>query len=271
MDQTAFPRMVLEALNAGGVPALVGGSHALVFHTGVSRPRRDLDLMIRRRHWPAAEEALRSANIESHIAFPHWIAKATGGNSVVDLLFNSGNGLAVVDDEWFLYARRSQLFDVDVLVVPREELLWSKAFVMERERFDGGDVQHLLATGAGRLDWPRVLRRFTGHEPVLLAHMVLFNYIYPGYGSSLPSWLMPEIQRRVQSAEKSDCAQVCRGTLLSRAQYLSDVGTGGLADARRPPYGTLTEQELDCWTRAIDREDPERTAVYPVSGFERHH
>jgi hypothetical protein len=39
-------------------------------------------------------------------------------------------------------------------------MIWSKAFVMERERFDGADVAHLLRSMGPRLDWDRILRRF---------------------------------------------------------------------------------------------------------------
>jgi hypothetical protein len=158
-----------------------------------------------------------------------------------------------VDEDWFSYARPSRLFDRDVLISPPEELLWSKSFVMERERFDGADVMHLLAAKAESLDWPRLLHRFAGHEPVLLAHLVLFPYVYPGHAHILPRWLVPELLRRAQAA-KPDTDDLCRGTLLSRAQYLTDLAEG-LVDARRQPYGSMTDDHLDRWTDAIEAED----------------
>lgn len=253
MERAEFHRVVLEALDAGGVPVLIGGSHALAFHAGSTRPRRDLDLMIRRRHWSWAERTLLAANIECRLVFPHWLGKAKCDDIVVDLIFNSGNGVAIVDEDWFSYARPSRLFDRDVLISPPEELLWSKSFVMERERFDGADVMHLLAAKAESLDWPRLLHRFGGHEPVLLAHLVLFPYVYPGHAHMLPRWLVPELLRRAQAA-KPDTDDLCRGTLLSRAQYLTDIADG-LVDARRQPYGSMTDDQLDRWTDAIEAED----------------
>ena len=35
------------------------------------------------------------------------------------------------------------------LVVPAEEMIWSKAFIQERERFDGADIHHLLRCKGG--------------------------------------------------------------------------------------------------------------------------
>ena len=43
---------------------------------------------------------------------------------------------------------------MNVLVAPAEESLWCKAFVMERERFDGADVAHIILAYGDRLDWP---------------------------------------------------------------------------------------------------------------------
>jgi len=255
MERTAFHRSVLDALDASGVPVLIGGSHALGCHAGLTRPRRDLDLMIRRRDWPSAEQTLRSAGIDCRLVFPHWLGKATGDAVVVDIIFNSGNGVAIVDDDWFSYATPARLFDRKVMISPPEELLWSKSFVMERERFDGADVLHLLAAKAEDLHWPRLLLRFSGHEPVLLAHLVLFPYVYPSRAHTLPGWLVPELLRRAQVAKPAN-SHLCRGTLLSRAQYLTDVMDGGLIDARRQPYGSMTDDQLDSWTRAIEQEEP---------------
>ena len=49
---------------------------------------------------------------------------------------------------------------------------------------------------------------------------------------------------------------MCRGTLLSRAQYLVDVESWGYRDARLDPRVAMTEEDIAHWTRAID-EIPE--------------
>jgi hypothetical protein len=62
--------------------------------------------------------------------------------------------------KWFRHARSDQVLDVPVLIAPPEESIWSKAFIMERERYDGAEVAHLLRACAGRMDWQRLLQRF---------------------------------------------------------------------------------------------------------------
>jgi hypothetical protein len=37
-------------------------------------------------------------------------------------------------------------------------MIWSKGFVMERERFDGADVTHLLRAVGPKLNWDHVWR-----------------------------------------------------------------------------------------------------------------
>jgi len=50
---------------------------------------------------------------------------------------------------------------------------------MERERYDGADIAHILRARAADLDWERLLERFAGHWHVLLSHLILFEYL-PG-------------------------------------------------------------------------------------------
>jgi hypothetical protein len=107
--------------------------------------------------------ALERAGYLTEVSFPHWLGKAHCGDYFVDVIYSSGNGVARVDDEWFQHAPRDQVFDLPVRLCPVEEMIWSKAFVQERERFDGADVAHLLLCCAPRLDWERVLRRFGAH------------------------------------------------------------------------------------------------------------
>jgi hypothetical protein len=48
---------------------------------------------------------------------------------------------------------------------------------------------------------------------------------------------------------------VCRGTILSRAQYLADVVRWGYLDARIFPHGHMTPEEAAAWTEASGRDD----------------
>ena len=76
----------------------------------------------------------------------------------------------------------SVILEVPVHLVAAEEMIWSKAFVMERERYDGADITHILRKSGATLDWVRLLRRFDLHAALLLSHLVLFQFVYPRIG-----------------------------------------------------------------------------------------
>ena len=257
-DSTAFYRQVLESLQAAGVPFLVGGAFALTCYTRVERQTKDLDLFIRRADYPRVQAVLLQAGHETELTHPHWLAKVRAGDWYLDLIFGSGNGLCDVDDAWFAHAADWELLGVPVKIAPIEETIWSKAFVMERERYDGADIAHLLNAGAERLDWPRLLLRFGPHWRVLLSHLVLFGLVYPGEQARLPAWLMNELLERLRHEQHAGGPRqgVCGGTLLSREQYLVDVEQHGLRDGRLAPLGRMTPDEVAAWTNAIPGRQP---------------
>jgi hypothetical protein len=145
------------------------------------------------------------------------------------------------------------VLDVPVHLAPPEEMIWSKSFVMERERFDGADITHILRTSGPAIDWVRLLRRFGPHAAVLLAHLVLFQFVYPDHRHHVPEWVMAELWRRSQTPGPLP-PKLCRGTLVSREQYLTAVKTWGYLDAREMPLGRMTPQQIEEWTSAIAKE-----------------
>jgi hypothetical protein len=46
--------------------------------------------------------------------------------------------------------------------------------------------------------------------------------------------------------------RVCQGTLISRSQFLIDIGRYGYADARLRPRGNMSAEETVYWTWAIE-------------------
>jgi hypothetical protein len=248
----AFYRQAMEVLRRGDVPFLVGGAFAFVHQAGIDRSTKDLDLFARPADVHRLLEVCAAAGYESELVFSHWLAKIRSGDSFIDVIFSSGNGVAVVDDHWFEHATEQNVLGLTVLVAPAEETVWSKAFVMERERFDGADVVHIILAYGDRLDWRRLIDRFGPHWRVLLAHLILFGFIFPSARSRVPPWVMRELLSRLEpEIDAPDAAEpVCYGTLLSWSQYLGDVFGGSFRDARIRPHGSLTAEEVARWTSA---------------------
>lgn len=252
----AFYRDVLKTLNSNCPLYLIGGGYAFSLYTGIHRQAKDFDLFIARADYNRFSEVLSDAGYRVELTYPHWLAKVHFDGDVIDLVFGSGNGIAEVDSEWFENAVSADLFGIPTKICPVEEMLWSKAYIMERERFDGADIAHLILTRSQQLDWPRLLRRFDPHWRLLLSHLTLFGMIYPSHREMVPKWVMNDLLNRLK--EELDTLPpdfpLCGGTLLSREQYLDDIHLWGYHDARLVPYGNMTRHDTASWTAAIKKK-----------------
>ena len=260
----AFYTRSMRALNDAEVPYLVGGAYAFERYTSIARHTKDFDIFVRPGDLDDAFAILAGAGCETEITFPHWLGKAKCDGELVDIIFSSGNGIATVDDAWFEYAVDDCVLGVPAKLIPAEEMIWSKGFIMERERYDGADIAHVLHARADVLDWRRLLLRFGRHWRVLMSHLVLFGFIYPSERSRIPAWVMTELTRRLQretaSVPVSDSAPVCRGPILSRAQYLPDIEERGYVDVRLTHESAMNEDDIQLWTDGI-KIDGERPAA----------
>src|SRR5919205_262288 len=178
-DTNTFYRRTLHVLSDARVPFLVGGSHAILHYTGIIRETKDFDLFVRRADLDKALESLALAGYWTQVTFPHWLAKAKQGGDHVDLVFSSGNGICRVDDAWFEHAVEAEVLGMPVKIAPVEELLWQKSFVMERERYDGADIMHIVRTCAEAIDWARLMHRFEQQWQVVFNNFILFGFVYP--------------------------------------------------------------------------------------------
>lgn len=242
----AFYREAMSLLRAARVPFLVGGAFALARYAGVSRFTKDFDVFIRPSDVERALAAFAGAGYRTEITAPHWIGKAFHEDLFVDLIWSSGNGVATVDDEWFEHATEDTVLGTTALLVPAEEMLWQKSYIMERERFDGADVLHIIHERAETLDWRRLLRRYGEHWPVLLSHLILFLFAFPTERARSPRAVIAELTGRLERELSAtfDGDRVTRATLLSQSQYLADLGDEGYKDARLLPPADLSEEDI---------------------------
>jgi hypothetical protein len=247
-------RELLTLVSSSNLPFLVGGTHALRQYTDNTRRTKDLDLFILPRDVVRVLDLFGAHGFRVELPFPHWLGKIHRGDQVTDVIFSSGNGVATVDESWFAHARYGDVCGVPVRLCPPEEMIWSKAFVQERERFDGADVLHLLRFLGGSLDWKRLLQRFEGYSHVLLAHLVMFDFVYPDQRHQVPDWVIGDLMPRFLRARSERAVPICNGTLLSREQYLDDVEKAGYWDGRLEPVGRMTQEEIDIWTAGIEEK-----------------
>ncbi|MBV9464140.1 MAG: nucleotidyltransferase [Verrucomicrobiae bacterium] len=250
-QRQAFYVQCMDVLTAARIPVLVGGAYAFNQYTGIFRDTKDFDLFIRREHVDAALGLLAREGLNTEITYTHWLAKAWGPYDwFIDLIYGSGNGVCPVDESWFEHAPQAEVLGRKIPLVPPEEMIWQKAFILERDRCDVADVAHVIRGCGESLDWPRLVRRFEDRWPVLLSQLILFSFIFPNDRKKVPMELLHMLVERFRAeAHLPGDDQLCGGTLLSKSQFESDLDHGGYRDARiEQSGGGMTPEEARAWT-----------------------
>lgn len=233
-EERGVYKRALEALNAAGVPFVVAGAYAIYEHTGIYRKTKDLDLFFEPSSVVTAARALREAGFVTRLEDPHWLAKATAGDVFVDLIFGMGNGLALIDSAWIRHSRSGIVAAIPVRIAPAEELIWHRLFINERHRHDMSDILHLILCLGDTFDWERLVTRVGDHWPLLLAQLLTFSYVYPGYRTNVPVWVYEQLLDRARAQNNGTFEDVdfTRGPMISRFSFTIDVREWGFADPR---------------------------------------
>src|ERR671916_302368 len=127
---------VLDALDRADIRYMLGGALALNAYTGIWRDTKDLDVFTTEKTVPRVLAVLEEAGFETEVTDPVWLAKARRGELFADVIHASHNGTGPVDESWFENATEIPILDRRALVIPPEELILSKIFVVAKDRCD---------------------------------------------------------------------------------------------------------------------------------------
>ena len=232
-EAESFYREVLESMNRHGVPYAVAGAFALREYTGIWRLTKDLDLFIKGEYVPAAMRYLEHHGFHCDVLDPVWLAKAHRGEYFVDLISGMSNAVIVVDDSWMERTQPATIAGVGSQLISPEDLLASKLFVVRRERFDGGDIAHIIYGTKGQLEWERVLELAGEHWEMVLWALVLFRYIYPAHTDYVPAPLWQDLLARyMHLVQHPDPDAPFRGSLVDENLFSIDMKDWGLPDVQ---------------------------------------
>jgi len=228
----AFYAEALRELTRSGQPILLAGTYAVCAYTGISRPTKDLDIFCRAGDFPRILAHFKDLGYAVEVEDERWIAKVRKGEQFFDIIFASANGTMPVGDAWFADARQVEVLGTPVAIVSPTELIWSKAFIQLRHRYDGADIVHLILKQRDAIDWKRLLSYMELHWEVLLMHLLNFRWIYPTERDHIPRWLVDELLDRLKHQLDLPPPQmkICRGRMFSRLDYEAAVRDWGFAD-----------------------------------------
>ncbi|RPJ52459.1 MAG: nucleotidyl transferase [Chloroflexi bacterium] len=233
-EQSRVYREALNVLNESGVNYAVGAAFARYVYTSIWRQTKDLDIFVKPADLRAALDALRQGGFETEVKDRSWLAKAWKDGSFLDLIFGTGHGQVPIDDGSFEGSHQEKVLGVPVNLIPIEEMIASAAYVAGRNRFDGPEIAHLIHSVKGELDWKRILNRMDNNRELLLWHLVLFDFLYPGHPDYLPQKLMVRLFNEARKRWKTPDhdPKAFRGTLLDPFSYTVDVEDWGYEDRR---------------------------------------
>jgi len=233
VERDVFGR-ALAALNQARTRYVVAGSYATHHYTGIWRDTKDMDIFLVPEDASKALAVLVKAGFDAGMVDRHWLAKAFKGEYMVDLIFGQGNWLNPIDHMWFDRADSGLLFGHRVRFSPVEEVIWSKAYVAHRERYDGADVMHLIRYAHDKIDWDHLVARFGDHWELLFSYLVLYRFVYPSERDDIPPRIIHELTSRLdREVDQTPFPErICRGTLIDRFSYIYDVEQKGYVDPR---------------------------------------
>ena len=189
--QWAVYREVIQQARAERERFAFGGAFATAVYTGDLRNTKDFDFYILPSDREAMKRAIIKAGLTDHFdQMPYdrsWIYRGSRGDIIVDAIWAMANHRADVDRQWLELAREVVIRGERLHAIPVEELIWSKLYVLQRERCDWPDVLNLLDAQAGSIDWERLVHRLGVDTPLLAGAMSVF------------AWLAPDRTRTVSS------------------------------------------------------------------------
>jgi hypothetical protein len=231
-EAEAFYIEGLKLLAQSGIPFLLSGTYALTAYTGVVRPTKDLDVFCRAGDYPRILAFFQDRGFDVSVEDERWLARVIQGRFFFDVIFNGKSASIPVTDEWFEGAPVTAIYGTPVRLTPPTELVWSKMYVQDRDRYDGADVAHLILKCWAEIDWRRLLAHMEPDWEVLFVHLLNFRYIYPGDRDVVPAWLTRELTGRLAAQLEAPASRtrVCRGRLFSPTEFAPDVFDWGFAD-----------------------------------------
>ncbi|PRY11285.1 putative nucleotidyltransferase-like protein [Pontibacter ummariensis] len=220
-----FYKEALQLLSQSDASFLVGGGFALRLYTDIMRDTKDLDIFCKSGDTPRILKQFKENGYETELTDARWLAKAIKGEHFMDIIFNNPGNHCAVDDSWFQRAVESEMLGIKVRVIPAEALIWSKLYVQNRERYDGGDINHILLRYGKNLDWKWLWKNIEVHWQLLLAQLLSFQFVYPSERDIIPKWLFEELltRAREQFEMPPPVEKICRGPLIDQTQYQTDV------------------------------------------------
>jgi hypothetical protein len=189
-DHWSVYRCVLDKVCDAGLPFALGGGLAVGVYTGRLRRSKDLDIYILPEDRDKLAVMMAECGLEDYYdQVPYdrqWIHRGHNDGVIVDAIWAMANKRAQVDQGWLTRGPLVHMFGQDFRVIPPEELIWSKLYVLQRDRCDWPDILNLIYATGPTLDWDHLLKRVGEDRPLVKGVLSVFAWVCPDRASLIP-------------------------------------------------------------------------------------
>ena len=229
-DQWAFYEDVLNAARDTGKPFAIGGAFAWAAYTGIIRNTKDIDFYIEPKSKDLFISAITRVGATDYyetLAYDRgWIYRSTRDGYIADLIWAMANYVQPLYDDYFNGENALIIHGQRVPVLPAEELMLNKLYIMQRGRCDWFDVFNLLYCTNGSLDWDRLISRM-GTDRILLASALnVFAWLCPGRVHLFPDDLWMKLGLEKPPLDGPDVVPARVNYLDSRPWFIPMLGPG---------------------------------------------
>lgn len=214
---------VLKGMRERNVPFALGGGFAFSAHTHRLRNTKDIDLFVQPKDRQRAIEVVHANGFTDYFEqLPYdrgWIYRGWREGLLVDVIWQMANYKAKVDEAWVTRGAEVDVLGEPVRLMPPEELIWAKLYIVQRGRCDWPDLLNVLAVHGPKLDWSRLLDRVGEDWQLLAALLSLFCWVCPQQARKVPAWVYERLQMG-QPQHGPDCEKdPCRLNLLDSRNW----------------------------------------------------
>lgn len=226
-EWSVYSRVLHEARKAE-IHVALGGAFATAVYTGELRNTKDLDFYILPEDRDRMREAIGRAGLHDLFdQLPYdrsWIYRGATGDVIVDAIWAMANQRAQVDARWLSYGPEVTIRGEPLRVIPIEELIWAKLYIVQRARCDWTDVLNLIDAQTKSIEWQHLLARLEADIPLLAGTLSLFGWLVPNRAQNIPKpiWERLGMKQPPPSAEPDVTHR--RAHLLDSRSWLHSSG-----------------------------------------------
>ncbi len=195
-EQWLIYKEVMRQARRRNLRFAVGGGLAAMTYAGQWRNTKDIDLYVLPQDAERMIRVVRDLGLADYYEVePYdrkWISRSYRDDTIVDIMWAMANQRTQVDERWLEGPQVEAGGERFRLLAPEEEI-WSKLYVLQRDRCDWMDTLNLIYGVGTELDWRHLIARAGEDLPLLRGVLSIFAWVAPDRARELPAWLWPEL------------------------------------------------------------------------------